>query len=105
MKEYLFRLKTELGIEVVYFDIKKNVFLSDVLRGKIKQAIDDKNLQEIIIKKSELRELYDVVETPEGYYDGNNVLDDEAIFNAEKEKCKELKWVSCLDVVFICNEI
>lgn len=104
MKEYIFRLQSELGVEVVYFDVKKMIFLSEDLQGKINDAIKNKELTEIIINNKELREFYDVVETPEGYYENYTPLDHETIFNMEKERCSELGWVSALAVIFVCSE-
>ena len=97
MKEILFKVKNDgLGIEVGFLNLEAVEVFSPNLKEKFKKAISGESGKEVVITQREIGEIYDFIESPEGYDD----TEDADITFAREIRSINKNYTQVVDVIF-----
>lgn len=97
MKEILFKVKNgSLGVEVGILNLEAVEVFSPNLKEKFKKAISGVSEKEVVITQREIGEIYDFIESPEGYDD----TEDADITFAREVKRINKNYTQVVDIIF-----
>lgn len=97
MKEILFKVKNgSLGVEVGILNLEAVEVFSPNLKEKFKKAINGVSEKEVVITQREIGEIYDFIESPEGYDD----TEDADITFAREVKRINKNYTQVVDIIF-----
>lgn len=97
MKEILFKVQNSgLGVEVGFLNLEAIEVFTPNLKEKFKKAISGVSGKEVVITQKEIGEIYDFIESPEGYDDTE---DADIAFSREIRSINK-NYTQVVDVIF-----